>query len=131
MNNQRTANRETDVCTGVSCFAKLPNGDVLEGVMKDVSDGGARISGKTDGLSVGQEIGLKLVLNGERVGYVGIVANIAPDCLSYGARFKSGPTPITDGDTKPKRCVKCRQWYDSSVNFCGTCGSELTQPRTC
>lgn len=129
MNEQRIAQRDSDVCIGVSCFAKLPGGEVHEGVVRDVSDGGARISSEVSGVHTDQEIALEFAIRGEKIGYTGVVVYVSEADKLYGVKFLDGPHPVDEGPTKSKRCIKCNRLYDASLNYCSTCGSDLTQPR--
>jgi hypothetical protein len=129
MNEQRVDPRNSDVCIGVSCFAKLAGGEVHEGVVRDVSDGGAKISSEITGVSVGQQIALDFAIRGEKIGYSATVVYVSDEENIYGVKFLDGPHPIGSGPTKSKRCIKCDRLYDTSLNYCSTCGSDLTQPR--
>jgi len=126
----RSADRDMDVCVGISSFTMMKDGSYLEGVVKDVSDGGARITGEVQGLSVGQNVDLGLVIQGEKIRYSCVIAHIEPDAKTYGLRFVSGPTPVAPEVPEARRCIKCRREYAPEWNFCGICGSELTRPRT-
>jgi len=127
---QRTADRDMDVCVGISSFTMLQGGSYLEGVVKDVSDGGCRIAGDVDGLSVGLKVDLGMVIRGEKIRYSCQIMHIEPDAKTYGLKFLSGPTPVAPEDPEARRCLKCRMTFDPHWNFCGICGSELTRPRT-
>jgi hypothetical protein len=64
-------------------------------MVEDISVGGARISGPTSELSMGDEIILVFVfLSGEEVAYRGIVRHIDADGRFFGVQFASAPRPI-------------------------------------
>jgi len=126
---QRSATRDKDVCVGISSFTMLKDGTYLEGVVKDVSDGGARIAGEVHGLAVGQNVDLGLVIQGEKIRYSCVIKHIEPDAKTYGLKFIGGPSPVAPENPEARRCIKCRREYEPMWNFCGICGSELTRPR--
>ncbi|MHC4698683.1 MAG: PilZ domain-containing protein, partial [Planctomycetota bacterium] len=79
----------------VRCRVGLPDGTILEGIVENISQGGAGISGPTTGLSVGDEINLVFVfLTDEEVAYRGIVRRIDPGGRFFGLQFTSDPQPI-------------------------------------
>ena len=43
LSDKRKAVRDANVCAGISSFTMLENGSYLEGVVKDVSDGGTGV----------------------------------------------------------------------------------------
>lgn len=126
---QRSAPRDTDVCVGISSFTMMSDGSYLEGVVKDVSDGGARITGDCHGLSVGQKVDLGLVIRGEKIRYSCEIVHIEPDTRTYGMKFLSGPRLVAPDEPEARRCIRCHKTYDPVWNFCGICGNELTRTR--
>lgn len=125
----RSTHREIDVCLGISSFTMLKDGSYLEGVVKDVSDGGARISGEIRGLSVGQDVDLGIVIQGQKIRYTCVIMHIDPDAKNYGLRFVSGPSPMESDNRNVRLCIMCQKTYDPEFNYCGICGGELTRPR--
>ncbi len=125
----RSTHREIDVCLGISSFTMLKDGSYLEGVVKDVSDGGARIAGEIEGLSVGQNVDLGLVIQGQKIRYSCVIMHVDPDAKTYGLKFVSGPTPMEAETRKARRCIMCQKTYDPELNYCGICGGELTRAR--
>ncbi len=92
---QRDDMREGTVEREVRCRVGLPDGTILEGIVENISQGGARISGPTTGLSVADEINLVFVfLTGEEVGYNGLITHIDPGGRFFGLQFTSDPQPI-------------------------------------
>lgn len=130
MAEKRKAQRDANVCAGISSFTMLDDGSYLEGVAKDVSDGGARIAGEVDGLSVGQKVGLGLLIQGQKVRYTCEIMHIDVDAKVYGLKFLDGPSTVAASEQKVRYCLKCQMAFDEEFGFCGHCGSELTMPRT-
>ena len=126
---QRSTRREIDVCLGITSFTMLPDGSYLEGVVKNVSDGGACIAGKIDGLSVGQSVDLGLVIQGQKIRYSCVIMNIDSDVNHYGVKFLSGPSPMVSDNRKVRHCIKCQRTYEPEFRFCVICGGELSRPR--
>ena len=126
---QRCTRRDNDVCIGISSFTMMKDGSYLEGVVKDVSDGGARITGEVEGLSVGQTVDLGLVIQGQKIRYSCVIMHIEPDIKIYGLKFVSGPSPMESENQKVRLCIMCQRSYEPELNFCGICGGELTRPR--
>ncbi len=94
LGERREAEREGTVEREVRCRVELPDGTEREGIVENAAEGGARISGPTTGLSVGDEIKVVFVfLTGEEVGYRGIVRHIDPGGKFFGLQFTSAPQP--------------------------------------
>ncbi len=84
----------------VRCRAELPDGTVLDGLVADISLGGARISSAPAGVHVGDEVRLVFIfLSGEKVGYRAVVRHVAPERASFGVAFTSEPEPIDVRDS--------------------------------
>jgi len=95
MPDQRSTPREGTIDREVRAIARRPDGVELEGRVADVSLGGARITGPTNGLTVGEEIRLAFVfLTDERVEYRARVKHVDLDGQFFGVEFTSEPTPI-------------------------------------
>lgn len=79
----------------VRVHARLPDGTTLERDVIDVSEGGARITGPTRGLKIGDKLWIVLHFpTTEKVGYDCIVRHIEPDGSAYGVEITSEPVPI-------------------------------------
>ena len=97
MLERRQVEREEGVFPAVSSFVELPDGTVLEGVVADMSDTGARITGSTTGLNVGDEIQITLVVQSfQKVAYRCEVRHLDPAGAFYGIVFKSKPHPVEE-----------------------------------
>ena len=126
---QRSTYRDIDVCLGISSFTMLQDGSYLEGVVKNVSDGGARIAGEIEGLSEGQNVDLGLVIQGQKIRYSCVIMNIDSDVNHYGVKFLSGPSPMASDNQRVRLCLKCQRTYKPEFRFCVICGGELSRPR--
>ncbi len=124
MNEQRRAERDGTNDARITTFIELSDGTKLEGVAKDISDGGLRISGPTEGLKVGEEIDLILVvLEDQKVHYRALVKHIDRREEFYGLQFRTGPQPVEE---RPVMwCKRCRREFPGTANFCPACGSKL------
>ena len=121
---QRLTDRDGTDEARITSFVDLPDGSALEGVAKDVSDGGARISGPTTGLKVGDEVDVVLVvLEDQKVHYRAEVRHVDPEEEFYGLRFTSRPQPIDEREMR--LCRRCRREYSPTANFCPICGEKL------
>ena len=95
MSERRSTPRQQTSDNQVRCRTELPDGTVLEGLVADISLGGARISGATAGARVGDEVRLVFVfLSDEKVGYRAVVKHVAPETASFGVAFTSDAEPI-------------------------------------
>ncbi len=92
---QRRTPREGTADKDVRTRATLADGSVLEGIVEDISLGGAKISGATAGLNTGEEIQLVFLFpSNERVGYRCQVRHVDPAGGFFGVEFRSEPQPI-------------------------------------
>jgi len=123
----RESVRDEVVCTGVSSFTFLQSGATLEGVARDVSDGGARISGSVEGLSPGDTVELELVVHDNKVRYLARVKHVDAENKLYGLEYIAGPTVIEPESAVDRQCLKCRRDYEPPWRFCGICGSDLVR----
>ncbi len=90
MDERREHPRETTLVSAVSGQIRLPSGKMLDGSVLDLSERGAKIVGDTDGLAVGIEVDVMLLLPLDvKVGYRCRVKRIDADGKSWGARFTS------------------------------------------
>lgn len=96
MREERRRNeREQTTERGVKCRTTLPDGSALDGLVADVSLGGARIHGSTEGVHAGQNVRLEfLFLTGEKVAYGARVIHVNPVAVFFGVEFTSNPEPI-------------------------------------
>lgn len=126
MTEQRVADREAGLVPGISAFLWLPGGTSLEGVVRDISDGGVKIAGHTTGVNVGDILELILVVQGDqKIKYKCEVCHVESDEETYGVRFLSGPELVLDPKVTSKRCTRCKREYALEWRFCGKCGCEL------
>jgi c-di-GMP-binding flagellar brake protein YcgR len=120
---QRRSRRDTEIVPGITSFVESNAGSTLEGVVRDVSDGGVKIAGATTGLSVGDEVQLVLVLAGnQKVGCRCDVRHIELG-ETYGLKFRSQPQPITE--RRVARCTYCDREFSPDLRYCGYCGGRL------
>lgn len=122
MEDQRRGEREPAV--GVTTLAHRPDGGVLEGVVRDVSDGGIQVLGDPAGLQVGEHIDVVLVVNGQLVRYACEVRHVDETARIYGVFFRSGPT-LVEPPTKVRRCMRCARNFPGECKFCSHCGQKL------
>jgi len=123
MEEHRQANREPSF--GVTAFVHRSDGSVLEGVVQDVSDGGAKILGDPTNLKVGDAIEVVVVVQGEKIRFTGEVKHLEPSMRSLGVHFRSGPQAVMESSSKVKRCMKCRRDFPTDCNYCSHCGQKL------
>ena len=123
MSEQRQTEREQEVTPAISCLAELPDGTVLEGVVKDLSDGGARVSTSKAGLAEGDEMQLIFVIQpDQRVVRRCQVKHVGADGKSIGLQFVSSPEPVdTNEYLLPNTCCGRRQ----DTPYCAYCGTRL------
>ena len=99
---QRSAGRDDILGPGISAFAQLSDGSVLEGVVRDLSDGGVKIAGPTAGLATGAEIDVIFVIQGDqKVRYRGVVRHVDNTGRAYGVEFRSPPEQL-DPEYQPQ-----------------------------
>ncbi|MCB9849652.1 MAG: PilZ domain-containing protein [Phycisphaerales bacterium] len=121
--DQRCAKRDDDLLLGMTSFVRLGDGAQLEGIVRDVSDGGVKIAGLTGDLATGHEVQLTLVvLGGEKVGCHCEVCHVE-DGASYGLRFLARPKPIEE--IHIGRCTRCDKEFAVEFKYCGYCGDRL------
>ncbi len=101
MDDQRSTPRDITRTFGVRCLTTLVSGAVLEGLVVDCSEEGARIAGDTVGARVGDEAELVfLFLSGEKVAYRCTIKHVDPEQGTIGVMFTSDPIPIEVHDTE-------------------------------
>lgn len=87
MVERRSRVRETKIERAIQARVHLPNGISLSGTLRDLSGSGAKILGDTDGLSVGDEFALAMLLRtGAQVTKECRAIHIEPG-ISFGVRF--------------------------------------------
>ena len=125
MAEQRRNMREEDITPPISCLAELSDGTVLEGVVHDLSDVGARVSGNISSLRPGDHIRLVLVVQSDqKVVYQGEVKHVDPQGRFFGLAFTSGPKPMEADGTDGTRMVCCG--HNQDTPFCAYCGRVLS-----
>lgn len=91
---QRAALRE-DITVGVCAFVELPNGDVLEGAVRDISERGAKIAGSTEGLIPDEVVRIVFVIQADqKVLYECRIKHVQHDETYFGVEFLSRPKPL-------------------------------------
>jgi len=123
MDEHRQAKREPSV--GVTAFVHRSDGSVIEGLVQNVSEGGAKILGDPAGLRVGDTIDVVAVVQGERVRFACEVRHLEPSERSLGVHFQSGPQAVTESSDKVRRCMQCRRDFPTDCNYCSHCGQKL------
>ncbi len=102
MNDQRRYARDDAVNPGISCLLEHPSGVAIDGVIIDTSDTGARISGATEGLEIGSEYRITLVVQSDqKVVYHCVVRHLDADGAFYGIEFRSGPGVVKPAAEDP------------------------------
>lgn len=119
----RNAKREPLV--GVTAMIRCEKGANHEGVVQDVSDGGLRISGDSTGLHSGEKVEVVIIIQGERIQYLGQVRHIDLATCTYGIHFESGPIRGEKNRETSKRCKACKKDYPDEHKFCFRCGQRL------
>ncbi len=128
MGERRENAREEGITPPISCLAELSDGTVLEGLVHDLSDSGAKISGTTMDLRRGERIRLVLVIqSGEKVEYHGEVKHVDPQSNFFGLAFTSGPKRMNADDRGGRKLMCCGRKQDTP--FCAYCGRTLTVQR--
>ena len=95
MKERRSTARDNTQTFGVRCLTTLADGTVLEGVVADSSEGGAKIAGDATGVRAGDEVELAfLFLSGEKVGYRCTIRHVDRGQGTFGVVFTSDPMPI-------------------------------------
>ena len=124
ISEQRKSERDRTNDARITSFIQLPNGTTLEGVAKDISDGGMKIAGSTQGLNIDDEFDIVLVvLNDQKIRYKVKVRHIDRIGEFYGLKFLAGPQPVED--TPAMWCKRCRREFSGTANFCPDCGQRL------
>jgi hypothetical protein len=119
----RNAKREPML--GVTAMIRSNGGIVVEGVVQDVSDGGIGISGDAAGLQSGDKVEVVLVIQGEKIGYVGLVRHMDAPGRFYGIQFESGPLRADPKRENTKQCKSCKKDSPDDHKFCFRCGQRL------
>ncbi len=122
MDEKRQFDREPMV--GVTTLVHCRDGTVLEGVVRDVSDGGVQVFGDAAGLVTGDPIDLVLVVDGQSIRYDCEVRRVDHAERLYGIRFLSGPKLLQPAH-KVKRCMRCNRDFPTDCNYCSHCGQRL------
>lgn len=95
MEERRRTERQGVAGFDVRCRVLLGDGRTILGTVVDVSEGGARIRGQTEGIAVDDEIQVVfLYRTGEQVSHRCTICHVAPKDNEYGVRFDSKPFPI-------------------------------------
>ncbi len=111
-----------DNMTGTTSIVQRADGSMLEGVVRNVSDGGLGIIGVQDGLAVGDEISLTLVVAGDqRVGCTCVVRHLGDGF--YGLEYRSKLEQLEE--TRIAYCKSCKFQFPPDLKFCGYCGRHL------
>ncbi len=125
MGEQRRTVRETDVVPPISCLIERPDGSTLEGIVQDLTDFGARVSGNTTGLSSGDQIRLVLVVQSDqKVTYQAEVRHVDTAGRSYGLVFTSRPQLMRGRVAQYSEQMCCR--HKQKTPFCAYCGRALS-----
>ena len=115
--------REPILGPGISSFAELSDGSVIEGILRDLSDGGAKIAGPTTGLARGAEVNVIFVIQGDqKVRYRGVVRHIDNVEKTYGVEFRSRAEQL-DPEYQPK--ARPPQAPLDLIEKCPRCGGGM------
>jgi len=120
MRDSRESFREDILGPGISCFTTTSRGQIIEGVVRDISDTGAGISTDTEGLEVGQQVQIVFVVaSGQKVRYQGFIKHVKYDKRHCGIQFTGGPEnldpsfdPAANADAETRgqlpKCTRCQ-----------------------
>ena len=121
---RRESDREPTTDVWMSCFLELGDGTVIEGVVKNFSQGGAKIVATSAAVDVGDEARVVIVLLGDqKVQCRCEVRHVDRETNTLGLRFLSRPEPVEE--VRSKRCGRCRKQFSASSNYCPRCGRRL------
>lgn len=117
--DNRGSVREDVLGPGISCFTTTSRGQVVEGVVRDISDTGAGISTRTEGLEVGEHIQIIFVVaSGQKVRYRGFIKHVEYDTRLCGIQFTGSPETLdasydpratADAEANKDFLPKCRR----------------------
>lgn len=106
MLEQRQNPREESIRPGISTLLEFADGSLLDGVVIDISDSGAKIAGEAHRLAVGEEYRIILVVQShQKVAYQCVVRHIDPEAACYGIEFLSKPQLVEKEEPKPDEAV--------------------------
>ncbi|MCH8150381.1 MAG: PilZ domain-containing protein [Planctomycetes bacterium] len=102
MLDQRQQPREESIRPGISALLQFADGSLLDCVVIDISDTGAKIAGETHRLATGDEYTIVLVVQShQKVSYRCIVRHIDPESACFGIEFLSKPQIVKKEEPKP------------------------------
>lgn len=106
MLEQRQNPREESIRPGISTLLEFADGSLLDGVVIDISDAGAKVGGEANRLAVGDEYRIILVVQTyQKVAYRCVVRYIDPQAACYGIEFLSKPQLVEEEESKPDEAV--------------------------
>ncbi len=109
MIEQRQNPREESIHPGISTLLEFADGSVLDGVVIDIADTGARVAGEAHRLVVGDEYRIILVvLSHQKVAYRCVVRYIDAEAACYGIEFLSKPQLVEKEEPKPDETVAAK-----------------------
>ena len=95
MDEKRQTVRQGVAAFDVQCRAIFDDGRTILGTVIDSSEGGVRIRGQVEGISVADQVQVVFLYpSGEQVGHHGTVCHTVPEGKEFGVRFDSDPIPI-------------------------------------
>ena len=102
MLEQRQHPREESIHPGISTLLEFADGSLLDGVVIDIADTGARIAGEARGLAIGDEYRIILVVQSHhKVAYRCVVRHVDPEAAYYGIEFLSKPQLVEKQEPEP------------------------------
>ncbi len=106
MLEQRQHPREESVRPGISTLLEFADGSLLNGVVIDISDTGARVAGEADGLALGDEYRIVLIVQAyQKVAFRCVVRHIDSEAACYGIEFLSKPQLVKKKETNTDEAV--------------------------
>ena len=124
VDERRRSDREATTAAWMTCFLELSDGTTVEGVLKNISEGGAQVAAPTTNLHLGDHARIVIVLLGDqKVQCRCQIRHIDRQADRFGISFASPPEAL-DEDRR-KRCTVCRLRHPASTNFCPRCGNKL------
>ena len=106
MLEKRQYPREDSIHPGISTLLEFADGSLLDGVVIDISDIGARVAGEADGLAIGDEYRIILIVQAyQKVAFRCVVRHIDPEAACYGIEFLSKPQLVEKEEPNPDEVV--------------------------
>lgn len=104
--DQRQHSREESIHPGISALVEFADGSLVDRVVTDISDTGAKVAGETHRLTVGDEYRIILIVQShQKVVYRCVVRYIDSEAACYGIEFLSKPQLVKEEEPKPDEAI--------------------------